>query len=160
MSILHEWEPVSLNDYFLIIQNKLRFILHPDWNEMNLTIPTKFCTCHDSIAVVTCAKFCSYLKLRNGIIMKCFVHFEWKVVSKMVVRSGIWVGWGLSPDCLSGHQPTDHRLPDIAIRKNMNQKRRLLYCVIDDRCWEVIIVDMTSRRNGAVEVIVILCYWW
>ena len=52
---------------------------HPDCN--NVSVP-KFCTCHDSSAVVPCAKFWSNLMAITWIILKCNFHLIWNVHEK------------------------------------------------------------------------------
>ena len=52
-------------------------------------IPTNFCTCHDSIAVVTCAKICSTLVTRNWINrmnLQLNLNFVWNVLRRMPLR--------------------------------------------------------------------------
>ena len=49
------------------------YYFHPD---SNIVITTKFCTGHDSSAVVLCAKIWSYLMTRNSIIKSIF-HWIW-----------------------------------------------------------------------------------
>ena len=49
-------------------------------------IATKFCICHDSSAVVTCAKFCSDPIFRNWIISNCDCDWYWIVDQKSLVR--------------------------------------------------------------------------
>ena len=58
---------------------------HPNYNHL---ITTKFCTCHDSIAVVACAKFCSNIRSRNEATMKWIFYQIWFWRGKLLVK---WV---------------------------------------------------------------------
>ena len=58
-------QPVIHFTYDFFYHNSV--CLHPNSNEV---IATKFCTCHDSIAVLACAKICSNLMTRYWIIAK------------------------------------------------------------------------------------------
>ena len=57
---------------------------------INEAIATNFCTCHDSCAVVACAKFCSDLVSWKCIIIRCwekFAFFWGKIISVMDPRA-------------------------------------------------------------------------
>ena len=65
-------------------------------------IATKFCTCHDSTAVMACAKICSNWNLSESRLNFYFyLNCEWKIVSKMVhwwstLQPAVWacpLGW-------------------------------------------------------------------
>ena len=45
--------------------------------DSNTVITTKFCTWHDSYAVVTCAKMCCDLMARNGVMARRNFHRIW-----------------------------------------------------------------------------------
>ena len=49
-------------------------------------ITTKFGTCHDSPAVVPCAKFCSDHSISNGMRAKWNFHHIWIVMEKLLVK--------------------------------------------------------------------------
>ena len=54
------------------------------WQSDRYTIFTKLCTCHDSTAVVTCAKLCSDHKSRMWYITNQNLHhIWWKTVSEI-----------------------------------------------------------------------------
>ena len=57
---------------------------HPSCNEV---IATKFCTCHDSCAVMACAKFCSDMILCNDLTLKPI--FYWICIT---MENGSWIG--------------------------------------------------------------------
>ena len=51
-------------------------------------ITRKFCTCHDSCAVLACAKFCSVMILScYGITLKSIFHWIWNMMEKSFVKS-------------------------------------------------------------------------
>ena len=69
-----------------------RFFISLPWKHYcnphcNEVITTKFCTCHDGTAVVTCAEFCSDLKTRNCSRPECnfhqILHFNRNIVGAM-----------------------------------------------------------------------------
>ena len=85
---------------------------HHDWNLVKLlygshqndgeVIATKFWICHDSCAVVACAKICRDLKAKDGVTShrNCptKVNYVWKIVSKTRWRKYFqvpnqWVDW-------------------------------------------------------------------
>ena len=49
-------------------------------------IATKFCTCHDSTAVVACAKFCSNHFIKVLVIVKGNFHQIWITSKKSLVK--------------------------------------------------------------------------
>ena len=57
----------AIDPFHLWFFNHNSVCLHPNSNEV---IATKFCTCHDSIAVLACAKICSNMMTRYWIIAK------------------------------------------------------------------------------------------
>ena len=60
-------------------------ISHPDYRKM---IATNFCACHDSCAVMACAKFWCNLINKNWISAKCFVSLDLNCEQKLLVK---WV---------------------------------------------------------------------
>ena len=69
--------PMSFPSQLKFIKNL--FFFHPSSNH---AITTKFCTCHDSYAVIACAKFCSDVRARNRITKLDFplnLHHDDKV---------------------------------------------------------------------------------
>ena len=64
---------------------EISFCSHPS---TNIVIATKFCTWHDSWAVVTCAKFCCDMINCNWIRAKWIFHRIWIVMEKVLVK---WV---------------------------------------------------------------------
>ena len=74
------------------------WIFHHNSNQMqifisfyptsNQVIATKFCTCHDSYVVMTCAKFCSKIMTRNGKAAFRIYHQNWRTIHKLLMR---WV---------------------------------------------------------------------
>ena len=54
--------------------------------ESNRVIATKFCTWHDSCAVVACAKMCSDLMASNGITARRSFHRIWIAGKKSLVK--------------------------------------------------------------------------
>ena len=67
------------------ISIEISFHFHPNSNPL---IATKFCTCHDSCAVMSCAKLCSNMIIKN-VTAKFFLHG----IRTLLVQ---WV-WGLLP---------------------------------------------------------------
>ena len=63
--------PVSLTVFALAVQirQKFRLALKSRFTKQSLK---RFCTCHDSCAVVVCTKYCSDLIASNGIASRCF----------------------------------------------------------------------------------------
>ena len=59
------------------------FLYHLD---SNTVIATKFCTWHDSCAVVACAKICCDLMASNGIIARRSFHRIWITGKKSLVK--------------------------------------------------------------------------
>ena len=53
-------------------------------------IATKFCTCHDSCAVVTCAKICGNLIPSNWITSIWIFHKIWIVIKKIFSEMSPW----------------------------------------------------------------------
>ena len=53
-----------------------------------LQIATKFCTCHDSTAVVTCTKLCSDHCIRIEVTVKQNFHRIWIGMEKPLVKRG------------------------------------------------------------------------
>ena len=51
-------------------------------------IATNFCTCHDSTAVVPCAKFCSDHSIRLEMRVKRNFHRIWNAMEKPLVKRG------------------------------------------------------------------------
>ena len=51
-------------------------------------ITTIFCTCHDSFAVVACAKFCCGLIIRHWITARLLFCFDWNCASKIISEMG------------------------------------------------------------------------
>ena len=54
------------HSWFLVHNSNMMAVMLCCDLSFGLQIATKFCTCHDSIAVVTCAKFCSDYSLQCG----------------------------------------------------------------------------------------------
>ena len=52
----------------------------------NDVIAMKFCTWHDSCAVVPCAKFCSDMTSYNGVILKPICHRIWITMEKSFMK--------------------------------------------------------------------------
>ena len=67
-------------------------------------IATKFCTCHDSTAVVPCTQFCSNHCIRIEVRVKRNFHLIWIAMEKWLVkRAPGYRSWGstlLMIDCL------------------------------------------------------------
>ena len=53
-------------------------------------IATKFCTWHDSCAVVACAKICCDLMASNGVMARWSFHRIWIAGQKHVSETGPW----------------------------------------------------------------------
>ena len=70
-------------------------------------IATNFCTCHNSTAVVACAKFCSDHILRIGMRAKQNLHRTWIAIKMSLVKytPGLLVKWSLAsemqPSCVA-----------------------------------------------------------
>ena len=57
-------------------------------------ITTKFCICHDSSAVVACAKFCSDQFIRIWIMVKWNFHWIWiMMLWRIASEMGSWMGF-------------------------------------------------------------------
>ena len=67
------------------ICQKHLFDFYPKYND---AIITKFCTCHDSTAVMTSAKNCNDMMGRNIITVESYLQFWWKMVTPIGARSG------------------------------------------------------------------------
>ena len=79
------WDPIHKRfSITMSIRSKFRFAL--DLFHM----ATNICTCHDSLAVMACAKYCSDYYVKISIRAKWIIHQFWIVVYKSVVR---WVPW-------------------------------------------------------------------
>ena len=66
---------------------------HSNNNHVNIT---EFCTCHDSTAVMTCAKFCDVHKgrpARSEIITKQICYFIWNTMGKSSVKWMLALIW-------------------------------------------------------------------
>ena len=69
-------------------------LFHRNLNSMEISfrshfdtvIVTKFCTCHDSYAVVSCARICCDLMASNGITERRNFHWIWIVGKKSLVK--------------------------------------------------------------------------
>ena len=75
--------------------------------DSNTVIATKFCTCHDSYAVVSCARICCDLMASNGITERRNFHCIWIVGKKSVVKGApVPVNYSRSPtrSCWSGRR--------------------------------------------------------
>ena len=83
-SYLLNWDP--FHEWFFHHNSNLMEILfcsHPSCNEV---IAMKFCTGHDSCAVVGCAKFCSDMMSYNGVTLKPIFHPIWITMEKSFVK--------------------------------------------------------------------------
>ena len=93
------WKVFSCHNFIIVILNLwplLLTIFHQKSNMMENSfyshplITTKFCTWHNSCAVVTCAKLCCNMNTRNWITAKWILHRSWivteKIISKLVPR--------------------------------------------------------------------------
>ena len=106
---------------------KISFNSHPS---VSKAIATKYCTCHDSTAVVACAKICSDVIPKNEIIAKLISYppgissenFQWHGPQlRIIVHPTVWVIGGessrrdsrqrvwslLKPNWLLGHSFTE-----------------------------------------------------
>ena len=63
---------------------EIPFCFFPDLNPL---ITTKFCTCHDSCAVMACAKFCSDQVTRNGLLPKQ-ISSNWTILANIICEMG------------------------------------------------------------------------
>ena len=61
----------------------ISFWSHPNSNDL---IATQFSTCHDSCAVMACAKLCGDMKAWNGIMLKQIFHWIWITVERVSVK--------------------------------------------------------------------------
>ena len=70
-------------------------------------IAAKFCTCHDSCAVVTCAKFCSNHLFEIWMRPKSIFHQIWKLAWKIISAMDSMLLWlacqSRSHSCMSDH---------------------------------------------------------
>ena len=108
-------------------------------------IATNLCTCHDSIAVMSCAKLCSYRYVRRWMGAKRNFHqlwiVWWKNGSEMGTRTHV-------PSINSGHVST----------ASVNQRR----CYISNAfshwliTWSCVIWD--NRHNAECEGLLSLAY--
>ena len=69
--------------------------------DSNTVIATKFCTWHDSCAVVACAKICCDL-IASNVITRWSFHRIWNAGKKSLVkRAPVWNGLHLAEDIMS-----------------------------------------------------------
>ena len=66
------------------------FCSDPNYNKR---IISKFWTCHDSWALMACAKFCGDMFARNGITTKKYFHWVW-VLKVSDMSPWILIHWG------------------------------------------------------------------
>ena len=79
-------DPVSLMFFFSIaIQIWWKYSFHSHLDSYAV-IATKFCTWHDSYAVVACAKNCCDLMASNGITRRQSFHWIWIAGKKVLVK--------------------------------------------------------------------------
>ena len=74
---LYHWQLVGMRLILLKIYPAIPWPLFCSYRNSNKAVATKFCTCHNSTAVVACAKIWSSLNFSNGIIAKWMYHLTW-----------------------------------------------------------------------------------
>ena len=79
----HQAGPRFTNGFSIAIQIRLKFRFTFD---PNTVIATKFCTWHDSCAVVACAKICCDLFASSGITARRSFHRIWIAGKKSLVK--------------------------------------------------------------------------
>ena len=72
------------------VSMEVPFCSHPN---LDALIATKFCTCHDSTAVVTCAKICSNLMGSDRITAQEISHCIWILSAKSSVKWAPYYCW-------------------------------------------------------------------
>ena len=77
--------PRFTNSFSIAIQIIWKFHFHSHLDS-NTVITAKFCTWHDSCAVVTCAKICCGLIASNGITARRSFHRIWIAGKKSLVK--------------------------------------------------------------------------
>ena len=88
-----------MNNFSIVIQIRLEISLwsHPCCSEV---IAMKFCTWHNSCAVMACAKFCSDMISYNGGTLKPIFHRIWITIEKLFMKwasvqpSSLWIYMG------------------------------------------------------------------
>ena len=69
-------------------------------------ISAKFCTCHDSTAVMACAKICSDLIIFKRLTVKCQflsnLNCARKIISEMGISSMLWLAASVNSEAVSG----------------------------------------------------------
>ena len=66
-------------------------------------ISTNFCSCHDSLAVVACAKLCSDHFFRIWMRAKWNLHHIWNMIEKLLVKQGSQKSLGVDQGLGGGH---------------------------------------------------------
>ena len=77
--------PRFTNGFFHRNSNSMEISFHSHLDS-NTVIATKFCTWHDSCAVVACAKICCDLMASNGITARRSFHRIWIAGKKSLVK--------------------------------------------------------------------------
>ena len=84
------WVPDLHTNYKDLFYSQSIEILFCSYPNSNWVITTKFCTCHDSCAVVACAKICSHLMANNwtcDINFTSYLNCDLKIASEMGLES-------------------------------------------------------------------------
>ena len=82
------WGPFHWR-FFHRNSNSMEISFHSQLDS-NTVIATKFCTWHDSCAVVACAKICCDLMASNGVMARRSFHRIWIAGEKTVNETGPW----------------------------------------------------------------------
>ena len=167
MSAMLHWMPWPWQKQLLSQSTFLSNIISSNSNHQGV-IATKFCTWHDSYAVVSCAKICCNVIVKNGLIAKCyFPHILSVPVKSLVpcsqdISSAVFMAhssvifparWLLNapddprPKCHWYHHPRPICLSGNGVIRN---------CWLSSlKCWLYILKKCTR-----ISWIVPLIFWW
>ena len=120
--------------------------------DSNTVIATKFCTWHDSCAVVACAKICCDLMASNGITARRSFHRIWIAGKKSLVKRA--PGHGLSHVLQQAITWTNADLLSIKpvvnnLQWNSNWNANLF---IHEKAFEKVICKMAAILSGGNEL--------
>ena len=109
---------------------EISFCSNPSCTEI---ITIKFCTWHDSCAVMPCAQFCSDIMSYNGVTLKPIFHWIWIEMEKLFVQ------WALA------HNPTAH-----------TSLSYVCLTITNERITAVNQLSIIRRNTGNFQAIIIL----
>ena len=116
---------------------EISFCSHPNSNEV---ITTKFCTCHDSCAVMACAKFCCDMYNSKWITAKRNFHQIWIVMANSLVTWVTGPSWDWDVVC-----QTDLTL--VMLNFFSQQKLKYIFYMISQNSDGTCISNPSSGRR-------------